>query len=252
LSATAAPDLTVWPDLDGLARAAAERVSRAAAQAIAERGRFRLALAGGSTPRALYRALASAPGSVDWTRTDLFFGDERAVPPDDPLSNYRMARETLLDPARVPAANVHRMPAEAPDLDGAARAYEESLRAGAAPPWLDLALLGLGPDGHTASLFPESRALDEQERLCVAADAPVAPLRRLTLTYPALAGARQLLFLIAGPDKAQALRNVVTGPERSRTWPAQPLARRGAPAAAALFCDREAASLLPSTRSEIR
>ena len=137
-----------------------------AAAAIALRGRFRIALAGGSTPRALYPRLVR---TVDWSHTDVFFGDERTVPPDDPQSNYRMARETLLDPARVPAKNVHRWQAEADNLDAAARAYELALGIGGS---LDLALLGLGPDGHTASLFPETTALAETQRLAVAVDVP--------------------------------------------------------------------------------
>src|SRR3954447_24384567 len=155
------PSITVADSLAALVASAAARIAALAARAIAGRGRFRVALAGGSTPRALYPRLL---GAGDWTRADVFFGDERAVPPDDPQSNYRMARETLLDPARVPAANVFRWRAEAPDLDSAARDYERALR-GAAPPWLDLVLLGLGPDGHTASLFPGTAALAVEDRL---------------------------------------------------------------------------------------
>jgi 6-phosphogluconolactonase len=242
---SAAPELVVTADAEAVARAAATRVREAAARAFGRRGRFRLALSGGSTPRALYRALAAAPGSVDWSRTDLFFGDERVVPPDDPKSNYRMARESLLEPAGVPAANVHRMAGEAPDPDAAARAYEAELRAGAAEPWLDLVLLGMGPDGHTASLFPGSPALDEQVRLCVPNQAPVAPVHRLTLTYPVLLGAAEVLFLITGRDKAEALRDVLGDHDDRRRWPSQPIARRRLPAPAAILCDAEAAMLIP-------
>jgi 6-phosphogluconolactonase len=238
------PDVVVSPDLEALARAAAKHVRAAAAKAIARRGRFRLALAGGSTPRALYRVLASEPGSVDWRRTDVFFGDERAVPPDDPASNYRMARETLLEPAAVPPANVRRLRGEDPDLDATARAYETTLTAGAVPPWLDLVLLGIGPDGHTASLFPDSDALDERQRLCVAvAGAPAPSARRLTLTYPVFADAAEVLFMVAGSEKAAALRDVLAGPEQSHGLPAQLVVRRPGPVA--VLCDRDAAALLP-------
>src|SRR5262245_36253396 len=132
-----APMVTVFDSLGALAAAAAAEVRAVATARIAAGGRFRIALAGGSTPRAVYPQLVA---TVDWTRADVFVGDERAVPPDDPQSNYRMARETLLDAAHVPETNVHRWRAEAVDLDGAARDYEETLRAGGGPPWLDLAL----------------------------------------------------------------------------------------------------------------
>jgi 6-phosphogluconolactonase len=179
---------------------------------------------------------------MDWGRTDVFFGDERSVGPDDPASNYRMARETLLVPARVPSANVRRMPGEAADLDAAARGYEAELTAGAAAPWLDLALLGMGADGHTASLFPATAALDERDRLCVAVDVPQLATRRLTLTYPVFLGAADVIFLVAGADKAPALRDVIDGPARPRERPSQVIARRAGPVT--IFCDRAAAALL--------
>jgi 6-phosphogluconolactonase len=239
----ARPHVVVAADPHALAQAAAAHVRAAAAAAFSRRGRFRLALAGGSTPRALYGVLAADPGGIDWARTDIFFGDERAVPPDDPESNYRLARESLIDPARIPEENVRRMRGEDPDLDGAARAYEVALTAGAAPPWLDLALLGMGPDGHTASLFPGAAALDEQRRACIAVEGPKPPPRRLTLTLPVLAAAGEILFLIAGGEKAAALRDVVAGPDRGQALPAQIVARRSGPVA--VYCDRAAAALLP-------
>lgn len=241
-------ELLITPDVATLAEAAADRVRAAAVAAIAARGRFRVALSGGSTPRALHRALVARqarPGrGVDWTRTDVFFGDERAVRPAHPDSNYGMARDTLLVPGGVPEGNVRRMAGEAPDLDAAARAYEAALTAGAAAPWLDLALLGLGPDGHTASLFPGTTALGEQRRLCVAVEVPQLATRRLTLTYPALLNARQVLFMVAGADKAEALRDVLAG----QPLPAQRVIRE-APAVV-LLCDEAAArSLPPATRA---
>jgi 6-phosphogluconolactonase len=232
MPATAAPSVTAADSIDSLVEVTAARIVALAARAIATRGRFRVALAGGSTPRALYPHLVDV---IDWTRTDVFFGDERAVPPDDPQSNYRMARETLLDPARVPAANVFRWRAESADLDGAARDYEQALRAGGSPPWLDLALLGLGPDGHTASLFPGTTALAVEDRLAVAVDVPALGTRRLTLTYPAFREAGEVFFLVTGRDKRAALADVVR-PES--TLPAARIVHRTR--STRIFCDREA------------
>jgi len=223
---------------DGLAdvaEAAATHVRAAAADAIAARGRFRIALAGGSTPRALYPLLVEG---VEWARTRVFFGDERAVGPSDPQSNYRMARETLLLPARVPDANVVRWRAEDANLDAAARDYEKALTAGVSAPWLDLALLGMGPDGHTASLFPGTSALAEEGVLAAAVDVPQMGQRRLTLTYPALCGARDVCFLVVGHDKASALGAVVLG----NRLPAARIVHRAGPVT--IFCDREAARSL--------
>jgi 6-phosphogluconolactonase len=235
------PTLVVAPDVERLVPLASAAIARAADAAIAVRGRFRIALAGGSTPRALYPALV---GSVDWTRADVLFGDERAVPPDHPDSNYRMARETLLDPARVPSANVFRWRAEDPDLDGAARAYEKELTA-AGPPYLDLVLLGLGPDGHTASLFPGTAALTEKQRLAVAVDVPALATRRLTLTYPALLGAREVFFLVTGAQKAEPLADILRS---GSALPAAVIVQRPGPVT--IFCDAPAAAALdPRTRN---
>jgi 6-phosphogluconolactonase len=245
------PEIVVLPDLAAMARAAAARVRDDAAAALARGARFRVALAGGSTPRALYHELVVTPGPIDWRRTDVFFGDERSVPPDDTASNYRMAREALLDPAAVPPANVRRMRGEAADLDQAARAYEAELTAGAGAPWLDLALLGLGADGHTASLFPATSALGEQQRLCVAVDVPQLATRRLTLTYPVFEQARGVIFLVAGRDKAEALRDVVgRGGDHALPRPAARIVRRAGPVV--VFCDREAAALLAPPAPEAK
>ncbi len=238
------PELVVAADVASLARVAADRVRVVAANAIAARGRFRVALAGGSTPRALYADLA-ATHDVDWARTDIFFGDERCVPPDDAQSNYRMARETLLSVAGVPPDNVRRLRGEDADLQRAAWDYEATLGGPDGAP-LDLVLLGMGADGHTASLFPGTKALDEGRRLCVPNEVPQLSTRRLTLTYPALLGARDVLFLVAGADKAETLRDVLHAPLDARRWPSQPVLRRVSPRATLLFCDRAAARLLPS------
>jgi 6-phosphogluconolactonase len=235
MSTPAGPRLVVAQLPADLVEAAAAHVVAAAATAIAARGRFRIALAGGSTPRALYPALVRG---IDWTRAAIFFGDERAVGPADPQSNYRMARETLLDPAGVPPENVFRWRAEGADLDAAARDYEKTLTAGANPPWLDLALLGLGPDGHTASLFPGTTALGEESRLAVAVDVPAQGARRLTLTYPAFCGAREICFLVTGREKASVLAAVLG--RRAPDLPAARIMRRPGPVT--VFCDAAAAS----------
>ncbi len=200
-------------DPAALAWLAAERVSQLAAEAVAARGAFSVALAGGSTPRALYQLLAdpSAPSRhrIPWTSVDAFFGDERAVPPDDPQSNYRMARTALLD--RVPVGSVHRMEGELGAAEAAAR-YQAELRThfGDVPvPRFDLVLLGLGTDGHTASLFPGSPALLESGRWVVAAPGPPPSTERITLTVPVLEAARTAVFLAAGPDQSEPVRRLV-------------------------------------------
>jgi 6-phosphogluconolactonase len=232
-TAATRPDIVVADTVAALVETAAGSIRGLAADAIAARGRFRIALAGGSTPRALYPHLVTG---IDWTRTDVFFGDERAVPPDDPQSNYRMARETLLAPAGVPEANVFRWQAESPDLDAAARDYEQALRARGAPPWIDLALLGLGPDGHTASLFPGTPALAVEDRLAVAVEVPQLATRRLTLTYPTLLGATHVMFLVTGAEKRAALADVL---RPGSTLPAARIIQRSAPVR--ILCDADAA-----------
>ena len=228
----ARPEIVIADRLDALVDVAAARIRALAAAAVVARGRFRVALAGGSTPRALYPKLVDG---IDWARADVFFGDERAVPPEDPQSNYRMARETLLAPARIPDANVHRWRGEAPDLDDAAREYEHDLRAGGGGP-LDLALLGLGPDGHTASLFPGTAALAVEDRLAVAVDVPALGTRRLTLTYPAFLEAGAVFFLVTGRDKRAALADVI---KPGSALPAARVVQRSR--SACIFCDAEAA-----------
>src|SRR5262249_5021609 len=162
--------------------------------ATAARGRFTVALAGGSTPRRLYQMLAEAPirDQVDWSRVEVFWGDERAVPPDHADSNFRMASAALLSKVAIPPANLHRMQAERPDLDAAAREYQGeiarvfSVPPDGEPPCLDLVLLGMGPDGHTASLFPHTEALKEARRWVVPNYVPKMAAFRMTQTGPIL------------------------------------------------------------------
>jgi 6-phosphogluconolactonase len=204
-----------------LARRAAEEVERLAGASIAARGTFHVALAGGSTPRELYERLAREPG-LDRERWHAWFGDERCVAPADERSNFRMARLTLLEPGGIPRERWHPMFAAGDEPEAAARAYEDELRRALGPePRLDLALLGMGADGHTASLFPESAALDACERRVVAVPAwRGRDVARLTLTIGMLSSARALLFLVAGEEKRATLRAVLAGEAGARALPA--------------------------------
>ncbi|HSG81591.1 MAG TPA: 6-phosphogluconolactonase [Gemmatimonadota bacterium] len=221
----AEPRVRVFQDPDAVARAAANEFARLAAARAEAAGTFNVALSGGSTPRRLFTLLAGEPyaGQVPWTHVQFFWGDERTVPPGHPDSNYGMAREALLSRVPSPAANVHRIQGEL-DPDEAARAYESEIRhcfqLGAEQlPRFDLALLGMGADGHTASLFPGSPALREQRRLVVAPWVEKLETRRVTLTCPVFNNAAFILFLVTGADKAETLRAVLEGP--GDRYPAQ-------------------------------
>src|SRR6202040_3888746 len=198
-----------------LFQAAAEEFLRIASEAIAQRGRFTVALAGGSTPKNLYALIAAnASTTLPWDKMFFFWGDERHVPPDNPDSNYRMANEALLSKVPVPAANIFRVPTENPDASAAAAAYEQTLRkffdvAAGEFPRFDLILLGMGPDGHTASLFPETAALNEKVRLVVANWVEKFHSYRITFTLPVLNHAACDMFLVSGKDKADMVRRVL-------------------------------------------
>ncbi len=215
-------EFRVLPTQTALAEAAADRIVAVARNAIRRRGRCVLALSGGSTPRVVYPLLAASPrvDAVDWSRVQFVWGDERAVPPDHAESNYGVARAMLLE--HLPglrADAVHRMPAEVPDREAAAAGYERTIRRLLDPPRLDLIWLGMGPDGHTASLFPGASTLAERQRLVVPATAPagMAVHDRMTFTLPLINAARAVLFVVAGADKAAAVRSVRGG---SRKLPA--------------------------------
>jgi 6-phosphogluconolactonase len=218
------PQVVIQPSLEALSREAASRFQRLATESIAAVGRFSVALSGGSTPRVLYRLLGEPPlrEVIDWPRVHLFWGDERFVPAEHPDSNYRMAREAFISKAPIPSGNVHRIPTESGNPETAAAQYEETLhRFFAQTPNFDLVLLGLGADGHTASLFPGSPALDEHDRLVLATHVPKLDAWRLTLTPPVLRRARHALFLVSGSDKAPILREVLEGPYDPNRLPAQ-------------------------------
>ena len=222
----------IAPNIAALSDAAAERFVVASNHAIDAYGRFVVALAGGSTPRRTYELLARQPFAprVNWSRVHVVWGDERCVPPGDADSNYRMAREALLDHVPIPATNVHRMYGEDNPV-AAAESYETTLRtlfqtpngppASAPGKNIDLALLGLGDNGHTASIFPESAAASEQSRWAMAEYVPAASMWRVTLTAPILNAAAEVLFLVAGGGKAEVLRRVLEGPRLPRELPAQ-------------------------------
>jgi 6-phosphogluconolactonase len=229
--------LTVADDEDAAARTTAERIASAIAAARAERGVAHVALAGGRTPGRTYRRLAHLP--VDWRDVHLWLGDERAVPPGDPDSNERLVRDTLLAEPLDPPPLLHSVRGVDADPAAAAAAYEAELRAlvPGDPPRLDVALLGLGEDGHTASLFPDDAALEEDERLCVAVHGLKPPFGRVTMTLPLLRAARKLILLAEGAGKAWAIGVTLNGP--SARVPASLLAdanvelitdRTGAPA----------------------
>lgn len=216
----AAYELKVYRDAEELAERAAARIALAAAEGIRHRGRFTLVLAGGSTPRKAYQLLAQGEGeaNVDWSRTLLFFGDERHVPHDDPRSNYRMAHESLLGMAPVSNDQVLAIPTDAPTAEACADEYAAALvKFFALPtgtmPIFDLVLLGLGDDGHTASLFPGAKALEVTDKIATWSPPGTLPppVDRITLTYPALNAARHVMFLVSGANKAEALRAVVAG-----------------------------------------
>ncbi len=208
--------LTTCPDDASVAQRAAEHVIRALADARAQRGTAQLALSGGTTPGATYRLLAADPAAL--AETQIWFADERCVPPEDEQSNYLLARRTLLDPAGIPPERVHRMQGElGPQRGAAAYARELVSHAGAElPPVLDVVVLGIGPDGHVASLFPGSSTLDaaENEYALGVSDAPKPPPERITLTMPVLHAARSCLLIATGRGKADAVSGMLGDPSR--------------------------------------
>lgn len=220
-------DLVILPDPAALADEAAHRFAALAQAAIADHGRFTVALSGGSTPRALYKRLAQSPlkEAINWGNVLVFWGDERMVPPDDIESSYRMARETLLAQIAIPAANIYPVPTIGGTPEAAASAYEETITAafGTDSPRFDLILLGIGPDGHTASLFPgQPEVVRPSAALAVAVhNAPKPPPTRITFTYTLINAAANVLFVVSGADKAAALQAVLRGPVDVARLPAQ-------------------------------
>ena len=230
------PDVRVFPDAQALSAAAAAWVTDELAGSVGARGRASFVLSGGSTPRTLYELLARRD-RIPWTHVHVFWSDERYVPHDDPLSNYRMAKEALLDHAGIPAAQVYPMPTHFSEPQEAAREYETAVARyfAGAPPVFDVMLLGIGADGHTASVFPGSSAITSG-RTVVAVTAAVEPPTRLTLTLPVIAGARRIGVLVSGADKAAALAAALGGGHSD--LPAAVLARTAS--TAVWWVDRDA------------
>lgn len=218
--------IAIYPDLDTISQHAAAYIMHIARESIVTRGRFTIALSGGNTPGKLYGLLASEPynSQIDWQLVDIFWSDERCVPPDDPESNYFMAHEVLLSRISIPVAQVHRMPADQFNRDAASLTYTQEMQRAFSTngiPDFDLLQLGMGPEGHTASLFPHQPSLYERERLVMPVTVPKPPPDRLTFTPPILNAARHVLFLATGADKADALRAVIEGPDNPDEYPAQ-------------------------------
>jgi 6-phosphogluconolactonase len=230
-------EINRYANLADLSQAAAELICGLAQACIRERCVFTLALSGGSTPRTLYELLAREPyaNRIAWAHTHLFWGDERYVPAEHPDSNFAMAAQTLIERVPIPAQNVHRIPTDRPTPEAAADAYQETLRTlfevlgSVTPddyrPMFDVILLGVGPDGHTASLFPGSPVLEESTRWAAATPVPALnpPVRRITLTYPVLNAAQHVLFLAAGADKQPILQTIWDRP--GAAWERYPAAR---------------------------
>ena len=202
--------IEIFANAQELARGAAEYFVARSAEAVADKGLFTVALSGGSTPKLLYELLVGA--QVPWTKTHFFWSDERHVPPDHPDSNYRMTYEAMLSKVPVPEGNVHRIRGENPDAAEAAGEYEQTLLP------LDLILLGLGTDGHTASIFPGTDVLHETKRLVAATWVEKLNTYRITMTLPLLNSGASVLFLVSGADKAQIVKEVIEGPKQ---YPAQ-------------------------------
>ena len=234
--------LRVIADRASLFDAAAATIAGALAAAIDARGRASFVLSGGSTPRGVYERLASPVGAaVSWPLVEWYWGDERYVPPDDPKSNYRMAREALLGRVSIDRGHVHRIPTGLADPREAAREYENLIQQRSGP--FDVVLLGVGDDGHTASLFPNAPGIGESTRLVLAVEAPVEPRVRLSMTFPALLNAREVHVLASGSSKAKAMADVAGRAAPSMT-PASALRGTGRPTT--WWLDAAAAAMIDS------
>lgn len=253
-----APEIQVVQQSAELFRTAAELFVRTARRAVRDSGRFAVALAGGSTPRALYSLLAENDawrGSMPWEKSHFFWGDERHVPPSHADSNFHMAMEAMLSRVPVPASNLHRIAGELAEADEAASSYERALReffglAEGEYPRFDLVLLGMGGDAHTASLFPGTAALEERYRLVVSNRIEKLRTERITLTVPVLNNAGHVVFLVSGADKADALAAVFEGPYEPARFPAQLI--RPARGQFTLIADAAAAARLSQSHTRTR
>ena len=208
--------IAIYPDIHTLSQQAAEYIVRIANESISFHGRFTIALTGGTTPGELYGLLGNEPyrSQIDWQKGHIFWGDERCVPLENPDSNFHLAQEVLLNKISIPESQIHPMPADLPDREAASQAYtvemQHAFRTSGIPSF-DLIHLGMGPEGHTASLFPHQASLHEKQRLVMPVSVPKPPPDRLTFTPPLLNAARNVLFLVTGSEKADALQAVLEG-----------------------------------------
>ena len=247
----AVPDIRIRRDSQAWAQAAAEFVLEVGEEAVRTNGRFLIALSGGTTPETLYRALTSPAFAdrFDWSRTTFFFSDERCVPSDDPRSNYALAKNVLFTPLNIMPSQVYRMAGESSDSQAAAFEYEQQLRLAtktslSAQPSLDLVLLGLGEDGHTASLFPGASILRDRQRVIAATQSPKDPPNRMTMTLAAINRASVILFLVAGASKSGVVRAILDPrTEAERQLPASLVSPEGG--RLIWFLDQAAAAELP-------
>ena len=217
--------IKVSPNLAALAKETADVIFASASEAIAGQGKFSIALSGGRTPEALYTLLAQEPyrSVIDWAKVQVFFGDERCVPPDSPESNYGMARRAMLSKVPIPGDNIYRMRGEI-DPNEAAKEYGQMLKEKFGDGGIDLVLLGMGDDGHTASLFPGTEALNETKHRCVANFVPKLKTWRITLSAPFINQSKRVLILVAGKEKTQRLHEVLEGPRDPQRLPIQLIA----------------------------
>jgi len=220
--------VNIYPNLETLSQTAAEMFIRIGNEAIQKRGQFTVALAGGSTPKSLYQLLASErfKDKLDWEKVFFFFGDERKVSPDDAESNFKMANENLFEQLKLSAQNIFRWETELKNAEKIAEKYEETVKdffnlPANGFPGFDLILLGMGDDGHTASLFPFTEALNETEKIAVANYVEKLQTTRLTLTFPAINNATNIIFLVSGANKAEILREVLEGDFQTKKFPSQ-------------------------------
>jgi 6-phosphogluconolactonase len=239
-------------DAEAVCERATLEFIRLAEEAVAARGRFSVALSGGSTPRSLYQLLSGRPNRlrVDWASVDFFWGDERCVSPESADSNFRMVSEAMLEKIAVLDSRIHRMEAERDDLEAAAQEYQETIAqvlevpAEGPPPALDLVLLGMGTDGHTASLFPHTQALQETVRWVVPNEVPQLSTHRMTMTAPLINAARAVIFLVVGTSKTNPLASVLAGPSQPEQFPSQLIAPQNG--TLSWLVDEAAAAKLPA------
>ena len=236
-------DIRIFSDLASLNESAAQSIKESINKTDGS-AQYSLALAGGNTPQALYRLLADKyVHNITWDKVRLFWGDERYVSLEDSRSNFRMARETLLDHVPIPSKHIHPMQTDYPDPNDAARAYELTLRSHFHSKWprFNLIILGLGGDGHTASLFSKSVSLEEK-RWVIPSRAPIEPTQRLTLTLPVLSNAEQIFFMVTGADKAKILKKVLARDADVISYPAAGVLQKNT--SVTIWTDKDASKLL--------